>query len=456
MNKDDIWVKFLDLIKKELNPVSFGTWFGETTLYDIDDKKITLLVPMALHKRFLLSHYYELINSCFIKVTGVERDIDCVIKDEINESVEKAVDEVVNNNEVINNEIEEFDSNLNPTLTFDNFVVGNSNKFARTAAFAVAENPGATYNPLFIYGKSGIGKTHLMHAIGNYIVEHNPKLKVLYTASEEFRNDYTRISNPNENAMDASSRFKNKYRNVDVLMIDDIQLILSATKTMEEFFHTFNELHRQNKQIIITSDSSPNDLKDLEDRLKTRFAMGLPVDIFPPDYELRCRIIKEKIKRIPNIQNKMTEEAIEFISNNFDTDVRSLEGAINRLVAYTAMYVPEKIDLEFANECLKDVVGKGNPYVTNDIASIQKAVADYYDITVEVLKGKKRSNNIAYPRMLAMYLCRMLTDQSFPRIGLEFGGRDHSTVIHAVEKIEEDLKENGQLKEIINTIKSKL
>ncbi len=456
MNNNDIWNKVLDIIKKELNPVSFSTWFGETKFYEMDDQKVTLLVPMPLHKRILLSHYYKLISDSFYTVTNIEREIDCVIEEEIAKTTESKMEEIVNNSEVINNDFEDFDSNLNPNLTFNNFVVGNSNKFARTASFAVAENPGTTYNPLFIYGKSGIGKTHLMHAIGNYIVEHNPKLKVLYTASEEFRNDYTKISNPNENAMDASSKFKNKYRNVDVLMIDDIQLILSATKTMEEFFHTFNELHRQNKQIIITSDSSPNDLKDLEDRLKTRFAMGLPVDIFPPDYELRCRIIKDKIKRIPNIQEKMTDEAVEFIANNFDTDVRSLEGAINRLVAYTAMYVPEKIDLEFANECLKDVVGKGNPYVTNDIASIQKAVADYYSITIEVLKGKKRSANIAYPRMVAMYLCRMLTDQSFPRIGLEFGGRDHSTVIHAVDRIEKDLRDNGQLKEIINEIKSKL
>lgn len=451
----DIWNKFIDLIKQELTPMSFNIWFGETKLHEINDKKIVLLVPMPLQKRILLSKYYDLISNSFLKVTGVEHEIDCVLEEEVANSVENTVEQVVNNSTDINNVREEWDSNLNPKLTFENFVVGNSNKFARTAAFAVAENPGNSYNPLFIYGKSGIGKTHLMHAIGNYIVQNNPKLKVLYSASEEFRNDYTRISNPSENAMDASIRFKNKYRNVDVLMIDDIQLILGATKTMEEFFHTFNELHRQNKQIIITSDSSPNDLKDLEDRLKTRFAMGLPVDIFPPDFELRCRIIKDKIKRIPNIEEKMTEEAIEFIANNFDTDVRSLEGAINRLVAYTAMYVPNMIDLEFASSSLKDYITK-NPYNSNDINSIQKAVADYYNITVEVLKGKKRSANIAYPRMVAMYLCRILTDQSFPRIGLEFGGRDHSTVIHAVDKIEKDLKENGQLKEIINEIKAKL
>ena len=456
MNNNDIWVKVLDIIKLDLNPVSFSTWFGETKFYDMDDKKVTLLVPMPLHKRILLSHYYDLISNSFLKVTGVEREIDCVIEEEIQKNVENTVEQVVNNTKVVNNEDDDdFDTNLNPNLTFENFVVGNSNKFARTAAFAVAEQPGSQYNPLFIYGKSGIGKTHLMHAIGNYIVENNPKLKVLYTTSEEFRNDYTKISNPNENAMDISNRFKKKYRDLDVLMIDDIQFLVNAKQTQEEFFHTFNELHRKNKQIIITSDRSPDDLKILEERLRNRFAMGLPVDIFPPDFELRCRIIKDKIKRIPNIQDKITDEAIEFIASNCDTDVRSLEGAINRLVAYTAMLVPEKIDLEFANEALKDYITK-NPYVSNDISSIQKAVADYYNITVEVLKGKKRSANIAYPRMVAMYLSRMLTDQTLPRIGLEFGGRDHSTVIHAVGKIEEDLASNGQLKEIINEIKSNL
>ena len=214
-------------------------------------------------------------------------------------------------------------------------------------------------------------------------------------------------------------------------------------------------MHGRNKQIIISSDRSPEDLKLLEERLRSRFAWGLPVDIYPPDFDLRCRIIKDKIKHLTTIADKMTDEAVEFIANNCDTDVRSLEGAINRLVAYTAMIVPDKIDLEFTTDALKDYITK-NIYIMNDIASIQKAVADYYKITVEVLKGKRRSANIAYPRMLAMYLCRMFTDESFPRIGLEFGGRDHSTVIHAVDKIEEDLKTNSQLKEIINEIKSKI
>lgn len=456
LNSNDIWNNVLDIIKKELHPVSFSTWFGETKLHEINDNKIILQVPMSLHKRMLLSNYYELINDSFVKVTGIEREIECLLEDEINSSLNQIITEVVDNVNVINSniQIKSYENNLNKSLNFENFVVGDTNKFARTAAFAVAQNPGMQYNPLFIYGKSGLGKTHLMHAIGNYIIENNKDLKVLYTTSDDFRKDYTGIANSNENSLDYANEFKNKYRNIDVLIIDDIQYLVGAEKTQEEFFHTFNDLHGRNKQIIISSDRSPEDLKLLEERLRSRFAWGLPVDIYPPDFDLRCRIIKDKIKHL-NIGEKMTDEAIEFIANNCDTDVRSLEGAINRLVAYTAMCVPDKIDLDFTNEALKDYITK-NPYIMNDIVSIQKAVADYYKLTVEVLKGKKRSANIAYPRMLAMYLCRILTDQSFPRIGLEFGGRDHSTVIHACDKIEEDLKNNTQLKEIINEIKSKL
>lgn len=453
MNNDDIWLQFLDIIKKDLNPVSFDTWFRETKIHTINNEKIVLQVPMSLHKKMLLSNYYDLIYDSFAKVTGIEREIDCILAEEIKENniKEEIKQQSVDNSKLIHNE---FDNNLNKSLKFDNFVVGDTNKFARTAAFAVAQNPGLQYNPLFIYGKSGLGKTHLMHAIGNYIVENNPELKVLYTTSDDFRKDYTGIANSSSNSLDYANEFKEKYRNIDVLIIDDIQYLVGAEKTQEEFFHTFNELHGKNKQIIISSDRSPEDLKLLEERLRSRFAWGLPVDIYPPDFDLRCRIIKDKIKYL-TLADKMTDEAIEFIANNCDTDVRSLEGAINRLVAYTAMCVQEKIDLEFTNEALKDFITK-NIYILNDIANIQKAVADYYKLTVEMLKGKKRSANIAYPRMVAMYLCRMLTDQSFPRIGLEFGGRDHSTVIHACDKIEEELKNNQELKDAVNEIKAKL
>lgn len=454
LNSEDIWIKVLDLIKKELHPVSYTTWFGETKIYNIDDKTVTLQVPMTLHKKMLLSNYYDLLVNSFSQITGHDYNIECILEDEITNNIEQVASKIVDNEIVTEeNEVYKHDSNLNKNFTFDNFVMGDTNKFAKTSALAVAQAPGTGFNPLFIYGKSGLGKTHLMHAIGNYI-EENSDLKVLYTTSDDFRKDYAVFSNPNENNLNYAKEFKNKYRNIDVLIVDDIQYLVGAEKTQEEFFHTFNDLQSRNKQIIISSDSSPEDLKLLEDRLRSRFSMGLPVDIYPPDFELRCRIIKDKIKHL-TFKDKITDEAIEFIANNCDTDVRSLEGAINRLIAYTAMCVPEKIDLDFTNEALKDYLSK-NPYVTNDILSIQKAVADYYNITVETLKSKKRSANIAFPRQVAMYMCRTLTDESFPRIALEFGGRNHTTVIHDCNKIEKDLKSNTQLKEIINEIKSKL
>ena len=451
MSYEDIWSKFLEKVENSFAPVSFNMWFGKTKLYELTDKKITLIVPMTLHKRMFLSNYYDLINDTFAEITGIQRELECLLEEELTTESEKITDTLFDVEKTVSLKHE---SNLNKNLLFDNFVVGDTNKFAKTAALAVAQNPGVQYNPLFIYGKSGLGKTHLMHAIGNYIEENSKDLKVLYTTSDEFRKDYTGISTT-DNSVDYVNEFKNKYRNVDVLIIDDIQYLVGAEKTQEEFFHTFNDLHAKNKQIIISSDRSPEDLKQLEERLTTRFAWGLPVDIYPPDKELRCRIIRDKIKYLNNINNKMTDDAVEFIANNCDTDVRSLEGAINRLVAYTALESTDIINLEFVNEALKDYISK-NPYVQNDISSIQKAVADYYKITVEVLKGKKRSANIAYPRMVAMYMCRNLTDQSFPRIGLEFGGKDHTTVMHACNKIEEDLKNNSQLKEIINEIKSKM
>ena len=454
LNFDDIWVKVQEILKKELNPVSFNTWFQPTKIHEITENKVTLVVPMPLHKRMFDSTYKELLNSSFASVLEEEKVIECILEDEINDKTEQLVSQVVDSSEVINTSNKTYDSNLNKNLTFENFVVGDTNKFARTAAFAVAESPGTLYNPLFIYGKSGLGKTHLMHAIGNYITENNKDLRVLYTTSDDFRKDYTGIVSNTGNSIDYANDFKDKYRNIDVLIIDDIQYLVGAEKTQEEFFHTFNYLHTNKKQIIISSDRSPEDLKVLEERLRSRFAWGLPVDIYPPDFELRCRIVKEKISKL-SIASKMTDDAIEFIAQNCDTDVRSLEGGITRLAAYTSIIVPDVIDVEFTNEALKDYITK-NPYVSNDIASIQKAVADYYKLTVEVLKGKKRSANIAYPRMVAMYMCRTLTDQSFPRIGLEFGGKDHSTVIHAVDKITEDLKTNSQLKEIINEIKAKL
>lgn len=448
MNEEILWDDFLNIIIKKTNPVSFNTWFNNITLLNIKDNKITIKVPYAMHKKVLSDNYYSLIEDTFMNLTGINYDIDFILEDEIEDTNSKIVD-------VEEKEETRWESNLIENYTFDNFVVGDTNRFAKTAAVAVTEQPGKIYNPLFIYGKSGLGKTHLMHAIGNEIMKKTNK-KVLYTTSDMFMNDFTGLAktNDNTNNLDYAQSFKEKYRNVDVLIIDDIQYLVGAEKTQQEFFHTFNYLHQNNKQIIISSDRSPDDLKKLEERLRSRFTWGLPVDIYPPDFDLRCRILKNKIKNL-DIANLIEDDVIEYIANSCDNDVRYLEGAITRLCAYAAMIVPKQINMEFATEALKDYINK-NIYDNGDIPSIQKAVSDYFQITIEELKSKKRGKKIAYPRMIAMYLSRMLTDESFPKIGLEFGGRDHSTVIHACDKIEEDLKEDNELKNIIKNIKNNI
>lgn len=447
---EDLWQSFLDNIKNEINPASYHAWFNDLKLIKLDNDSITIQVPMEIHKKILGDNYYSLIEETLFKLSGINYDIKFILEDEKNSIVD--IGPVIVDN-LKTDEI--WESNLIPSLNFENYIVGDTNRLAKVAGMAVAEQPGKIHNPLFIYGKSGLGKTHLMHAIGNFISEHSNK-KVLYTTSDMFMNDYTGIANleKGQSAIDYANNFKNKYRNVDVLIIDDIQYLVGAEKTQQEFFHTFNALHQANKQIIISSDRSPDDLKILEERLRSRFMWGLPVDIYPPDFDLRCRIIKQKIKNT-SIADKLDENVIEFIANSCQNDIRFLEGALNRLMAYTAMIVPDKIDLEFANEALKDFINK-NIYSENSIQNIQKVVADFYNITIDDLKGKKRSVNIAYPRQIGMYLSRMLTDETFPRIGLEFGGRDHSTVIHACDKIESDLKNNKKLELEINEIKNKI
>ena len=311
------------------------------------------------------------------------------------------------------------------------------------------------YNPLFIYGNSGLGKTHLMHAIGNYIVKNSNK-RVLYVTSETFISDYTGINNRNDDGtnFDKKDIFKEKYRNIDVLIIDDIQFLGTAPKTQTEFFHTFNTLFEDKKQIIISSDNSPDDLKNLEDRLRTRFNCGLKVNIFPPDNELRKKILKNKIANM-NFAQHISDEVIDFIANTCQSDVRNLEGALTRVCAYSTIFFEEEITLELAIEALKGTVHNATS-TTNDIIKIQRVVADYYNITVEDLKSKKRVASIAFPRHIAIYLCRQLTDESFPRIGMEFGGRDHSTVMSSCDRIANEIKTNKQLEQILEEIKEKL
>ena len=462
MGEKDLWQSVLDEIYPEVNTASFHAWFNDLKLIKIQNNKVFIQVPMEIHKRILTQNYYTLLDDAFYKITNHNYEFEFLLKEEVETEEEKEtvnVDNVDNLVNVVNTPTvtveREWESNLIPDLNFDNYIVGDSNRLAKTAGMIVAEQPGKVHNPLFIYGKSGLGKTHLMHAIGNYIATHSNK-KVLYTTSEMFKDDYINIiSNENKgNNIQVASDFKKKYREVDVLIIDDIQYLVGAEKTQQEFFHTFNALHQANKQIIISSDRSPDDLKLLEERLRSRFMWGLPVDIYPPDFELRCKIIRSKLKNT-SIVNKIDENVIEYIANNCQNDVRFLEGAVNRLLAYTAMIVPEVVNLNFAIEALADFVNH-NIYTRSSIEGIQKAVADYYKITVDDLKGKKRSANIAYPRQIAMYLSRTLTEENLNRIGLEFGGRDHSTVIHACDKITSDLKKNPALEQQLKEIQNKM
>lgn len=448
MKTEVLWSSFLTEISNQVNQNTYAIWFSKLELLSVNNNDITIKVPMEIHKQMLGETYQELIDSTFFSLTGKNYNLIYKTEDEI-ETFSPPIMETKPNKET------EYETGLNPKFTFDSFVVGNSNRLAFVAARAVAEAPGTIHNPLFIYGRSGLGKTHLMQAIGNYIKTHSDK-KVIYTTSNEFMTDFTGIAtiDKGSNNINYANEFKNKYRNVDVLIIDDIQFLVGAERTQQEFFHTFNTLHQENKQIIISSDKSPDDLKKIEERLRSRFMWGLPVDIYPPDFNLRCDIINAKIKNT-SIENKLSEDVIEYIANSCVNDVRHIEGTINRLLAYTAMMVPDMINLDFAIEALKDYVNT-NIFINNSIASIQNAVADYFKISIDDLKSKRRTNNVVRPRHIAMYLCRMETDENLAKIGLEFGGRDHSTVSTAIDKITSELETDDNLNKMLKEIKNKL
>ncbi len=464
-NNSILWSKILEKMKIELSSLTFETWFEETQLYEFNNGIAKILVPYPLHKNHLANNYNKLIKNYFFEETGQQIELEFLIQEEIEEiEKEKSIYNESNNTQLeVDNENkstkqvdnnEYFESNLNRKYTFDNFVVGNPNKFAHAAALAVAENPGSMYNPLFIYGNSGLGKTHLMHAIGNYI-ERTTKKKVLYITSETFVNEFIEITRKRENKSDFDNIdfFKKKYRNIDVLIVDDIQFLAKKTESQKEFFHTFNNLYGEDKQIIISSDRSPNDLKIFEDRLRTRFNWGLAVDIYPPDFELKAAILRRKID-VEAINKEVPDNVIEYMASNIGTDIRNLEGSLNRLFAYSTM-MGREIDLDLAIEALKDYINAGYSE-KNDVGRIQKIVADYFKISIEDLKSKKRNADIAFPRQIAMYLCRKHTDESFPKIGIEFGGKDHSTVMHSCDKIEQEIKNNKKLAEEIDKLEKEL
>ncbi len=432
-----VWEKTLNIIKPELTEVSFTTWIKPVEPVSLKNNKITLGVSNTFAKDILVSRYTTLIANAFKQITSNKYEVEFIVLSKEGSSPFKE-----RNNSDISSPAEISSlTNLNPKYTFDTFVIGNSNRFAHAASVAVAESPSKAYNPLFIYGGVGLGKTHLMHAIGDYILQNNPKTKVVYVSSETFTNELI-----NSIRDDRNVDFRNRYRTMDVLLIDDIQFIAGKERTQEEFFHTFNTLHESNKQIIISSDRPPKEIPTLEDRLRSRFEWGLIADIQPPDLETRIAILRKKAQ-MENVE--IPNEIMVHIAKKIQSNIRELEGALIRIIAFSSLTNSE-ITVELASEALKELFSAKARQLNVDL--IKETVSDQFNIKLEDFNSKKRTRAISYPRQIAMYLSRELTDLSLPKIGEEFGGRDHTTVIHAYDKITKDMEEDAAFKEKIETI----
>lgn len=442
-NLQDLWERALGSMEAKVSKPSFETWLKSTKASDISEDIITITAPNEFARDWLENRYSDLISDTLLDITGSRLEVKFVIPqnqvvDEIAtiQEIKKTPEEPVQHN----NEIPK--SMLNAKYTFDTFVIGSGNRFAHAASLAVAEAPAKAYNPLFIYGGVGLGKTHLMHAIGHYVIDHNPNAKVVYLSSEKFTNEFINSIRDNK-----AVHFRNKYRNVDVLLIDDIQFLAGKEQTQEEFFHTFNALHEESKQIVISSDRPPKEIPTLEDRLRSRFEWGLITDITPPDLETRIAILRKKAKAenldIPN-------EVMLYIANQIDTNIRELEGALIRVVAYSSL-INQDMNADLAAEALKDIIPNSKPKMLT-ILDIQKTVGEHFNVKLEDFKAKKRTKSVAFPRQIAMYLSRELTDSSLPKIGSEFGGRDHTTVIHAHEKISKLIPSDHELQKKITEL----
>jgi len=434
------------VIQTKISKPSFDTWFKSTKVIRADGNRLTILAPNEFAREWLESKYSHLIRNTIFDLTGETRDIQFVIEPEATEMMMSKPFPQPAMRPRADIAEESYASMLNPKYTFDTFVIGAGNRFAHAASLAVAEQPAKAYNPLFIYGGVGLGKTHLMHAIGHYILEHNPRCRVLYLSSEKFTNEFINAIRDNR-----GEEFRLKYRNIDILLIDDIQFIAGKEQTQEEFFHTFNALHEAHKQIIISSDRQPKEIPTLEERLRSRFEWGLITDIQPPDLETRVAILRKKAKAenldIPN-------EAIMYIANHINTNIRELEGALIRVIAYSSL-VNEDITAHLAAQALKDIIPASRPK-TITIQDIQQVVGEYFGMKIEDFKARKRTKAIAFPRQVAMYLSRELTDLSLPKIGEAFGGRDHTTVIHAHEKIAQTIESDHELYKIIQNLTEKI
>ncbi len=442
-----IWEEALSIIRSKLSKPSYDTWLKATEAISLDENQIIIQVPNEFSREWLENRYVELIKDTLFQLTNKEYDIYFVTpqtKDNFADSyqyqqtfLKKHPEEQVTSNPV---------TSLNPKYTFETFVVGNSNRFAHAASLAVAEAPAKAYNPLFIYGDVGLGKTHLMQAIGHYILRHSPQSNVVYVSSETFTNELI-----NAIRDDKTTDFRNKYRTIDILLVDDIQFVAGKERTQEEFFHTFNALHEANKQIILSSDRPPKEIPTLEDRLRSRFEWGLITDIQKPDYETRMAILRKKA----NLENlQVPDEVIAYIANHIQSNIRELEGALIRVVAYSSL-TNKMITEELARDALKDILPSTKEReVTTRM--IQETVTDYYSLKIKDMTSKTRTQTVAFPRQIAMYLCRELTNASLPQIGEEFGGRDHTTVIHACNKISEKIEQDSSFKNTVEKLIEKI
>lgn len=445
-NIKDTWNQVLAVIEENVTPVSYNTFFNPLGIHSIDEQ--VKIAYIEAEDEFIVTliknRYIPLIESSFKTLTGEDYRVVIKktgeytqIKEEPQPKTPVLMDPKLRKQKI-----------FNPRYTFDNFVVGNSNKYAHAAALAVAESPSEAYNPLFIYGGSGLGKTHLMNAIGIYLLENNENLNVLYVSSEMFTNEFIKALGENK-----TREFKNKYRNVDVLLIDDIQFLEGKDTMQEEFFHTFNALYDNNKQIVISSDREPVKLVKLEERLRSRFAWNLVADMQPADYETRVAILMKKAEN-SNIEiDDELYDVICLIAEKIKDNVRELEGAFNRIVSFSSL-MGEKIDKTFAKRILKDIIQNSSTSPTPE--KIKTIVSRYFKIKVSDMESSKRTNNVAFPRQIAMYLCREVTDYSLPKIGNLFGGRHYTTVMHACDKIADEIKTNESVREIIENLKKEI
>ncbi len=435
----EFWEEALRQLEKKISKPSYDTWLKSLKPLGFDENKIIIEVPNHFSRVWLSDRYAPIIKDVLINVLKQDVEIQFLLSSEIqNITPSKKDREKVSQTTTI--------PHLNSKYTFETFVVGNSNRFAHAACLAVAESPSKAYNPLFIYGGVGLGKTHLMHAIGHYTLQHSAGIKVSYVSSEKFTNELI-----NSIRDDKAVEFRNKYRNMDILLVDDIQFLAGKERTQEEFFHTFNTLYEANKQIIISSDRPPKDIPTLEDRLRSRFEWGLITDIQPPDLETRIAILRKKAQG-ENLY--IPDDCLVYIATKIQSNIRELEGALIRVIAFSSLNRTE-INQEMVAEVLKDMLPSEKPkQITAEL--IQEVVSDFFGIRIEDFKAKKRTRNVAFPRQIAMYLTRELTDLSLPKIGESFGGRDHTTVIHACEKINDELQNDLELQDKIKLIIEKI